>query len=672
MAMIINNGFKHYGKSEIVLAGVEMNVDVGEIYGLLGASGCGKTTLLKCIVGLHQLDYGSVTVFQKSNPGNLGRLCGYMPQEFALLDTLTIAETLKYFGMLYTMTSVEIKERIEFLIEFLDLPEISKLVQALSGGQKRRVSLAAAMIHNPKLLVLDEPSVGLDSLLRQRIWKYLYKISRDHGTSIIISTHYVEETKFCDRVGIMRGGRLLAEDSPNSLLRTHKTPTIEKLVLKLCQHDQKVSNFTRNLPRFKYLKEDDMLEAIVLPMSQAQNMSIEAASSNLTWDNVSIIWALMCKWFHRNRRDLRMHLLQLCLPTLIVLVMQHVLGPQPKRIKLGLVHNSNLNFTDAPQKFCSANSLSQECLSNAGICNFVDKLDEDQFIWVPVNSYDEGLTYIKQGKTTGLVEFPENYVTHVKNRMALTNFADNATILGSTISIRLDETDRMLAFWMRKTIFEKYMIYAGNILSSCSLPSDVSRPPLHFRAIYGAMFTVALPIAVIHVEDKISGLVDRDNVAGVGFWHYLIATFFTHSLTIFIQVGALMGIVAGFYDMVINGSWVVALGLMYMASFAGLSVGFLMSALWDGLLENILVLLCILLSMVFTTGIYWPLEMMPWAFRQLLKCWPTTLMVEAMRSICSRGWGISNEIVAAGFISGGCWICVSLLITMFAGRWRHK
>lgn len=88
-----------------------------------------------------------------------------------------------------------------------------------------------------------------------------------------------------------------------------------------------------------------------------------------------------------------------------------------------------------------------------------------------------------------------------------------------------------------------------------------------------AMFTVALPIAVIHVEDKISGLVDRDNVAGVGFWHYLIATFFTHSLTIFIQVGALMGIVAGFYDMVINGSWVVALGLMYMASFAGLSVG---------------------------------------------------------------------------------------------------
>ncbi|OXA54537.1 ABC transporter G family member 23 [Folsomia candida] len=190
MAVTINNGFKHYGKSEIVLGGVDMSVGTGEI----------KTTLLKCIVGLLELDCGNVTVFQKSNPGNLGRLCGYMPQEVALLGTLTIAETLKYFGMLYTMSSVEIKERIEFLSKFLDLPKINKLVQELSGGQKRRVSLAAAMIHNPKLLVLDEPSVGLDPLLRQRIWKYLHKISRDNGTSIIVSTHYVEETRFCDKV----------------------------------------------------------------------------------------------------------------------------------------------------------------------------------------------------------------------------------------------------------------------------------------------------------------------------------------------------------------------------------------------------------------------------------------------------------------------------------------
>lgn len=200
------------------------------------------------------------------------------------------------------------------------------------------------------------------------------------------------------------GGRLLAEDSPTALLLTHEAPTIEKLVLKLCEHDQKVSNFTRNLPRFKYLKEDDMLEAIALPMPHNQDISTEPTFSNVTLDNASIIWALMCKWFHRNRRDLRclysflceftfvphvtvfvlnrLHLLQICLPILAVVVMQNVFGPQPKHMKLSLVHNSNLNFTDNLQKYCGAKSLLQECLSNLGICNFVDKFDEDQFIWV--------------------------------------------------------------------------------------------------------------------------------------------------------------------------------------------------------------------------------------------------------------------------------------------------
>ncbi|XP_021953486.2 ABC transporter G family member 20 isoform X1 [Folsomia candida] len=462
------------------------------------------------------------------------------------------------------------------------------------------------------------------------------------------------------------GGRLLAEDSPTALLLTHEAPTIEKLVLKLCEHDQKVSNFTRNLPRFKYLKEDDMLEAIALPMPHNQDISTEPTFSNVTLDNASIIWALMCKWFHRNRRDLRLHLLQICLPILAVVVMQNVFGPQPKHMKLSLVHNSNLNFTDNLQKYCGAKSLLQECLSNLGICNFVDKFDEDQFIWVPANSYEEGLAQIKQGKTTGLVEFPKNYVTHLKNRMALRNFADNETILGSTISIRLDETERMLVFWMRNTILEKYTIYVGNILSACSLPSDVSRPPLR------GSFFVALPITIIQVEDKISGLVDRDNVAGVRFWHYHIATFFTQSLMIFIQIGALLGIMYYLYDIVINGSWVVVVALMYMTSFAGLYVGFLVSALWDGLLENILGLLCFFVFMAFTTGIYWPLELMPWTFRQIANLLPMTLMIDAMRSICSRGWGISNTVVALGFISAGGWISVSLLITIIAGRWRHK
>ncbi|XP_035702367.1 ABC transporter G family member 20 isoform X1 [Folsomia candida] len=583
------------------------------------------------------------------------------------------------------MRTHDIKERIEFLSNFLDLPQINKVVQDLSGGQKRRVSLAAAMIHNPKLLVLDEPCVGLDPVLRQRIWKYLHEICRDQGTSIIISTHYIEETKFCEKVGFMRGGRLLAEDSPKSLLSTHEAATMEKLVFKLCQHDQKESNY----PKFKCLNQYGLQEIVVLPpKSPAPRKSL-----NTNVYNGSKIYALMFKWFHRHRRDLRFHMFQLLLPVMCMFTLQNVLGPVPNRVKLSFVHNSNLSYTDVLKTYCRSNfpnSLSQECFANVGICNFIDTFVKNEFIWVPANSYEEGLDQIKQGKTAGLIEFPQNYAMHLKNRMAFRNFADNETILGSTISVRLDEADRMLAFWMRRTIFDRYLVYMGNILASCSLPSDITRPPIHFNAIYGSnetfeyiafirpayaivvMFTVVLAIPVIMAEDKMAGLVDRDHVSGVYLWHQLTATFATQSLIILVQIGIVLEILHGFYGMVINGSWVTVVALMYATAFTGMSIAFLVGALCDGLMANILIILSIITSMIFTTGIYFPLTMMTWWFRQVANFIPMTLLVDAMRSICSRGSGITTTTVVLGFLSAGGWISVSLIITIWAGRWRQK
>ncbi|XP_035701741.1 ABC transporter G family member 23-like [Folsomia candida] len=199
MSISIINGFKRFGSGTLVLNDINVNVSSGKIYGLIGASGCGKTTLLSCIVGLHRLDSGQVTVHSESRPDNLGNFCGYMPQETALLDVLTIREVLKYFGLLYGMKTQDIESRTHFLSEILDLYQLDAVINTLSGGQKRRVSMAAAMIHNPPLLVLGEPCVGLDPLLRQRIWEYLSKISGEQGKTIIISTHYIEETRFCDK-----------------------------------------------------------------------------------------------------------------------------------------------------------------------------------------------------------------------------------------------------------------------------------------------------------------------------------------------------------------------------------------------------------------------------------------------------------------------------------------
>jgi ABC-type multidrug transport system ATPase subunit len=237
---------KSYGKKVSVLVDLDMTIPKGSIYGLLGPSGCGKTTLLQCIVGKQDLQSGEVTVFG-GRPGSKlagvpGPRVGYMPQELAMYYEFTIRETLNYFGHIFGMTSSKIEERTNFLMEFLDLPRERRLIRELSGGQQRRASLAAALLHEPELLILDEPTVGVDPLLRQCIWNHLLDISRRSqlSTTIVVTTHYIEEARQADVVGMMRFGRMLAEDRPDHLLELYEKPNLESVFLHLCASDDNV------------------------------------------------------------------------------------------------------------------------------------------------------------------------------------------------------------------------------------------------------------------------------------------------------------------------------------------------------------------------------------------------------------------------------------------------
>ncbi|XP_074597696.1 ABC transporter G family member 23-like [Brevipalpus obovatus] len=222
----------------IVLNDVNATINTGCIYGLLGPSGCGKTTLLKCIMGCREPDLGSIKVFghPSGSPGSgmPGVGVGYMPQDVALHDDLTIEEMLIYFGTLYLMPFNVIAKQIKYLTKFFELPDIRQLIGTLSGGQRRRVSFLATIIHKPRLLILDEPTVGVDPALREKIWHYLLDLTRNEKITVIITTHYIEECRRGHKIGFMNRGKIMVEDSPRSLMDTYHASTLEDVLYRIC------------------------------------------------------------------------------------------------------------------------------------------------------------------------------------------------------------------------------------------------------------------------------------------------------------------------------------------------------------------------------------------------------------------------------------------------------
>jgi ABC-2 type transport system ATP-binding protein len=214
-----------------VLKDVSFEVNRSETYALLGLNGAGKTTLINILLGIMRPDGGEVLI-KGSSPlePRTRKAIGFCPQEPSLLGRLTGLENIKLFAGLYGVRFNEVKDRVYYLLKELDLIEhVGKLVDKYSGGMKKKLSLVIALMHDPEVLVLDELATGMDPLSRRKVWDIL-KESKKEGKTILLSTHYMEETeRLADRVGIMYGGKLLVEGSPDELKRRYGPKTVIEL-----------------------------------------------------------------------------------------------------------------------------------------------------------------------------------------------------------------------------------------------------------------------------------------------------------------------------------------------------------------------------------------------------------------------------------------------------------
>ena len=224
---------KMFGKFTAV-KDLQLTIKAGEMYGLLGPNGSGKTTTIKMLCGLTRPTSGTAVVLGEQVPlKNKMHLIGYMPQDTALYIDNTVHENLRLFGEIYSLSKEKLKQREQEVLQFIELGKWrNSLVSTLSGGMRHRVSLACALLHEPQVLFLDEPTVGVDPELRATFWDYFTQLTQQ-GVTIIISTHYLDEAGHCSRAGFLRHGRLIAEGTPDELKQKMNAASLEDAFLAL-------------------------------------------------------------------------------------------------------------------------------------------------------------------------------------------------------------------------------------------------------------------------------------------------------------------------------------------------------------------------------------------------------------------------------------------------------
>ncbi|XP_046816635.1 ABC transporter G family member 23 isoform X1 [Vespa crabro] len=733
-AVSVRHAFKTYGSSKNpnhVIQNLSMTVAKGSIYGLLGASGCGKTTLLSCIVGQRRLNSGEIWVLG-GKPGTKGsgvpgKRVGYMPQEIALYGEFTIRETMLYFGWIFGMDTAEIVDRLRFLLQFLDLPSQNRLVKNLSGGQQRRVSFAVALMHDPELLILDEPTVGVDPLLRQSIWNHLVQITKDGNKTVIITTHYIEEARQAHTIGLMRSGRLLAEESPRALLTMYNCTSLEDVFLKLSRRQGQYAqpttelNISNNisLASLNWGKKDEPVyvteESGVVGLNFYQSKEVlihdstngvgnhydltnkslhgSKAESTLECSNftdcynitsVGKIRALLQKNFLRMWRNIGVMLFIFALPVMQVILFCLAIGRDPIGLKLAIVNHEVFfeNMTCPVSEGCDFSLLS---------CRYLKFLNNDTIIKNYYPDPEAAQDAVRKGEAWGMLYFTENFTDALVARMVLGRDADDETLDQSEIRVWLDMSNQQVGLMLMRDLQYSYRDFAKDLLIACKENSKLADVPIQFKdPIYGSnepsftdfvapgviltivfFLAVALTSSALIIE-RMEGLLDRSWVAGVTPGEIL----FSHVVTQFVVMCGQTALVLIFMILVFRVEckgeigWVIILTILQ--GLCGMCFGFVISAICELERNAIQLALGSFYPTLLLSGVIWPIEGMPTVLRYVSQGLPLTMATTALRSMLTRGWSISEPDVYNGFISTIIWIVVFLTISMLVLKFKHK
>ncbi|KAI5730033.1 hypothetical protein M8J76_009235 [Diaphorina citri] len=676
-AIRVENAYKrHSSKLPYVLDKLCMTVQKSTIYSLLGASGCGKTTLLSCITGQNVLNGGNIHLSIISK-----KQLGFMPQQISLYPEFTIDEMICYYGLIYGMSLQQIKEKAEYLQALLHLNHFKRKCGSLSGGQQRRVSLAITLLHDPELLILDEPTSGIDPVIAEEIWNHLLYLA-ESGRTILITTHYIDEAKKSHMIGLMRKGILLEESPPKVLLEKYNMKSLEDVFLLLSskqQHDR-IEQRRKSIGVEAHRRQSVLLEKFELPRKCKRSLQSKEYFRGSRMK--AQIWKHLL-WMKGNPGVMAFMTL---VPMLCILFFNWAVGHIPDQMPLGVVNKeANLSYCDSrtPQRI---NCTSSDYFS----CIYLEKLREQSIRLIEFSDEETARSSAKRNRIWGFLSIPRNFTAGLELR--LTNSMDMSLedSTATEMGVELDKTDFIITYGIMRSLKRAFKSMVLSYTSTCDHnPRLADIPPFQHSFFYGNLDTTydqftgpAILILVIFympflfttsalIMEKSKGIIERSIIAGMTLLEVITAHLIVQFIVLLIQI--ILSLAMQYYVFLHPniGDPVLVFILLILQGICGTLYGLLTSFVCSSDAAAGLFVIGTTIPFLFLSGFLWPIQAIQEHTRYLANFLPLTYPIDSFRSIVFRGFDIFHWQVYYGFLSSTGWIVGLTLVCWILLRYKN-
>ncbi|XP_053201172.1 ABC transporter G family member 23-like [Panonychus citri] len=622
-----------FGETHQVFKGLKLNVPSGTIFGLIGPSGCGKTTFFRTILGRYKVLSGNLQVLgvnlsaKCTKFAQLGSQIGYMPQDIALDQDLTVTETLYFYGCLNNLTSNVISDRSNQLMNILGFDNFSRKVCQLSIGQQRRLSLACALLHRPKLALLDEPTVGSDPMLVKRIWDYLKSATSRGEMTIIVSTHYLEEVRRADHFAFLSQGYVLFADNPTDFIKNSGSSTLEEAIssmykIKMDESSDQPTVSLNTQPDTQSEPSSEIFQQSTVKLNQNQNFF-----HLYVW----LLWRYKHRWMkHMIYRLIGVGLVHAMIITFCGLLYGHF----PKDLSIGLINWDN-----------SSSSL-----------QYIDLLNENPNNWsFPLYS-DERVAHrdVESGRLQGYLSIGSTFTLNLDQlmKLGLSENIDDSLLTKGFITLTQDTVNRLKADSVELTVY----IYLNRLFKQLTQYHEigdsvnktylsklqyVTIEPLFkdndrlkdlaptniilIKFFFQLIETITVGMIIIWVTREFhEPTVERLSASGVTRLHLTCALITITVLLlspIIIMSCAILTMTTGFP---VHGAWVFVVLVSPAIVIAGCAKAIWIGSIIPSTIFAILVTTSYGFIGIFTGSIFWPLEGLPYFMVPLRNIYPYT------------------------------------------------